>query len=156
MDKKQQIRERLRTMAGKDGPVQTLLAIVESVDVDEYTCVLNDDDILIYDVRLRPVINENESLTLVPKVGSWVLAIRIEDDEEWMVIAVDEVDRYRIVVGNMLFQMKDGKFMVSSGAESLGKLIDELILQIQAIYAPKNSAAITLIQNRFKALLSGT
>lgn len=143
-------------MAGKDGPVQTLLAIVESVDVDEYTCVLNDDDILIYDVRLRPVINENESLTLVPKVGSWVLAIRIEDDEEWMVIAVDEVDRYRIVVGNMLFQMKDGKFMVSSGAESLGKLIDELILQIQAIYAPKNSAAITLIQNRFKALLSGT
>lgn len=143
-------------MAAQDGPMQTLLATVESVDLENYTCVLNDDDIIIHDVRLRPVINENESITLVPKVGSWVMAIRIEDDAEWMVIAVDEIDSYRIVAGDMLFEMKNGKFMVQSGAENLGKCIDDLILQIQLIYAPKNSAAITLIQNRFKTLLSGT
>lgn len=156
MDKKQQIRERLRALAAMEGPLQTLLATVESVDLEEYTCVLNDDDIILHDVRLRPVINDKESITLVPKVGSWVLAVRIEDDADWMVMAVDEVEKYRIVVGNMLFEMKDGKFLVQSGAENLGKCIDDLIAQIQLIYAPKNTAAITLIQNRFKNLLSGT
>lgn len=156
MDKKQQIRERLRALAALEGPLQTLLATVESVNLEEYTCVLNDEGIIIHDVRLRPVINNKESITLVPKVGSWVMAIRIEDDADWMVMAVDEIERYRIVSGDMLFEMNAGKFMVQSGAENLGKCIDDLIEQIQLIYAPKNTAEIMLIKNRFKILLSGT
>lgn len=156
MDKKEQIRKGLKDLAASTGPLQTILATVVSVDEDELTCVLEEDGLEIFDVRLRPVINENESVTIIPKEGSWVMATRIEDEAEWMVIAVDEIEKYRIVVGDMLFEMKDGKFMVKSGVENLGKCIDDLIAQIQLIYAPKNTAAITAIQLRFKQLLSGT
>ncbi|MGQ0739144.1 MAG: hypothetical protein ACT4OJ_08815 [Bacteroidota bacterium] len=152
----EQIRERLKALAAGVGPVQTILATVDSVNEDELTCVLDEEGVKLYDVRLRPVINGNESVTLIPKVVSWVLATRIEEDSEWMVIAADEVEKYRIVVGNMLFEMAGGKFMVKSGDENLGKCIDDLIAEILLIYAPKNTAAITAIKNRFKLLLSGS
>ena len=156
MTRKEQIQQGLKKLAAGVGPLQTLLATVVSVDEEEMTCVIADDDMEIADVRLRPVLNGEEGITIFPKVGSWVLCTRIEEDAEWMVLAADEVDKYRIVVGDMLFEMKEGKFMVQSGTENLGKCLDDLILQIQAIYAPKNTAAITLIQNRLKTLLSGT
>lgn len=156
MTRNEQIREALKKLSGEVGPLQTLLATVLSVDADEYTCVVSDEDIEIADVRLRPVLNGEQSITLFPKVGSFVLIIRLEDDAEWMVLAADEIDSYRIKTGNMIFEMKNGKFNVESGAETLGKCIDDLIIEIQAIFAPKNTAAITAIQLRFKQLLSGT
>lgn len=156
MDRKKQIRDALQRLAGTVGPVQTILATVVSVDEDELTCVLDWDDVQVHDVRLRPVINGNESVTIIPKEGSWVIAVRLEDDQEWMVLAADEIDKYRIVAGDLLFEMKDGKFLVQSGNQNLGKCIDDLIIEIQAIYAPKNTVAITAIKNRFKQLLSGT
>jgi hypothetical protein len=129
---------------------------VLSVDEDEFTCVVDEDGVEINDVRLRPVINNKESVTIFPKVGSWVAITRLEDEEDWMVIAVDEIEKYRIVNGTMLFEMNNGKFLIESGAENLGKCLDDLIIEIQAIYAPKNAAAIAAIQLRLKTLLSGT
>lgn len=158
MDKNEQIRLGIKSLLDNpaENKIQTVLATVDSVDEDAFTCDIDDNGVIMYDVRLRPVLNEKEGITIVPKVGSWVLATRIEDDAEWMVLAVDEVEKYRIVIGDMLFEMDNGKYLVKSGDETLGKCIDDLILQIQAIYAPKNTAAITLIQNRLKSLLSGT
>ncbi len=157
MDKKEQIRRGLKELLGnKAGSGSTtVLATVDAVNEDEFTCDIDDAGIKIYDVRLRPVLNEKEGITIFPKPGTWVLAVRIEDSQEWMVVAVDEVDKYRIVAGDMLFEMKEGKYLVQSGAENLGQCIDDLILQMQMIYAPKNTAAITAIQLRFKQLLSG-
>lgn len=156
MTKEEQIRKGLSKLAGFHGPIQTLICKVVSVDEGEFTCVVDEDGLTIYDVRLRPVINGKEGITIIPKVDSWVLITRLEDDADWMVLAVDEVEKYRIVRGTMLFEMKNGKYLVKSGAENLGKLIDDLIIEIQAIYAPKNTAGITAIQTRFKTLLDGS
>jgi hypothetical protein len=154
MTKQEQIRQALGDWSKKHGPIQTILSLVKSVDADNYTCVLDEEGFEIYDVRLRPVINGNESITIIPKVDSWVLASRIEEDEEWMVVAVDEIETVRIVVESMVFEMKDGKFLLKSGNDSLGKCMDDLITQILMIYAPKNAAAIKQVQQRFKQLLN--
>ncbi|RXK57573.1 hypothetical protein ESA94_20455 [Lacibacter luteus] len=156
MTKEEQIRSELAKLAKKYGPDATIIAKVVSVNEDEFTCVVDEDGIEINDVRLRPVINTNESVTIIPKVNSYVAITRLEDDEEWMVIAVDEIEKYRIVNGTMLFEMHNGKFLIESGAQNLGKCLDDLIIEIQAIYAPKNSAGITAIQTRLKTLLSGS
>jgi hypothetical protein len=156
MNKREQIREAFRKMAAHEGPVQTKLVQVTSVDEDEMTCIVLDDDIEINDVRLRNVLNDKESISIIPKINSWVLMQRLEEDEDWMVVAVDEIDKYRIVCGEMVFEMFDGKFLIQNGGENLGKCLDDLITQIQAIYAPKNTASITAIQTRLKTFLSGT
>jgi hypothetical protein len=98
MGREAEIREALAEHAGRFGPMQTMLATVQSVDVDALTCVLVDDDELTYeDVRLRPVLDGKRSLTIFPKIDTWALAVRIEEGNDWMVIAVGEADKYSIV-----------------------------------------------------------
>lgn len=155
MTKAEQIRERIKALAGDVGPLQTLICKVVSVNEDELTCIVDEDGVEIPDVRLQCVLNGKEGTTIIPKAGCFCLIVRLEDDAEWMLLAADEIDKYRITAGTMLFEMKQGKFMIKSGSENLGKCIDDLIEQIQLIYAPKNAAAITAIQLRFKQLLDG-
>lgn len=122
------------------GPDATMLAVVQSVDEDACTCVLKDDDNeeLVYeDVRLRPVIDGNESVTIFPKEGTWALAIRIEEDEDWMVIAVGEADKVRIVSAGCDFEVSDG-FLIKKGSETLKKILNDLMTAIKAIVVPTN------------------
>lgn len=98
MDKPAQIREALKRMAGEVGPQFSMLAQVKSVSEDDFTCDLYDDEsgLDFFDVRLRPVIDGKESLTIIPKVDSWVLAIRLEDSDDWMIIAVGEAEKFHL------------------------------------------------------------
>lgn len=121
-----QIREALLDLGGKVGPIQTLLVKVVSVNEGEMTCVVDDDGHQITDVRLRPVLNGKEAMTLFPKVGVWALVTRIEEDSEWMVIACDEVDKARLKVGSCELEMDGSKFIFKKGAESMKKLFDDL------------------------------
>jgi len=94
MSKEEQIRKLLKIMAGEVGPAVSLLAQVKSVNEATFTCVLTDDDGLEFtDVLLRPVVDGNESVTLIPKVNTWALAIRMEDGDDWMIISVGEVQK---------------------------------------------------------------
>lgn len=155
MTKKEQIRKRLQEIAAQFGPVASLIAKVVSVDESELTCVVEEDGVEIPGVRLRPVINGQEGITVIPHNGSWVALVRLEDEAEWMVLAVDRVKKYRIVNGTMLFEMDNGKFTIKNGTVNLGKALDDLIIEIQAIYAPKNAASIAAIQVQLKQLLNG-
>lgn len=128
MNKSQQIRAGLAAFAAKYGPLQTILAKVASVDAVGLTCECDYDGTTLFDVRLRCVINGKESSTFFPKVGSYVLIARIENSEEdWMVIACDELDRHRIVIGALEFEMDGATFSLKKGGESLKKLFDDLI-----------------------------
>ena len=93
MLKETEIRSALADFAAKYGPQLTMLATVASVNIDELTCVLDDDGIMYEDVRLRPIVDENEGLTLLPKIGTWALAIRIEDDKNWIIIELGKIDK---------------------------------------------------------------
>jgi hypothetical protein len=163
--KKEHIRKALEKLAGNVGPVPTLLATVHSVDEAALTCTLDDEGFLYFDVRLRPVVNGKESVTLVPVVGSYVLAARIEDDEEFMVIACDEIKSYRIVAESLEFEMSGGKFRIKKGEETLGKLVDDLLaarLTEQHAVAgatttglqPTAATAITNLRTRFSDFLT--
>lgn len=113
-------------MAAKVGPLQTVLAQVLSVDEDAKTCVLDNDGVELFDVRMRPVLNGKEAVTLYPKVDSWVLAARIENDDDWMVMACDEVDKVRMKVGDVTLQITD-KILLKKGDDTVKDMIDKII-----------------------------
>lgn len=133
MTKKEQIRESLKDLAKHVGPLNSILGTVVSVDEDEKTCVIADDDIEINDVRLSPVLTNKESVIIFPKVDSWVLAIRIEEDADWMIVAAEEIDKYRVVVDDMIFEMSNDKFLVKKGADTLKQVIQLIIEAVQPI-----------------------
>lgn len=133
MTKKQQILEGLRALGGSVGPLNSLLAVVKSVNEDEKTCVIIDDDIEINDVRLSPVINEKESVTIFPKEGSWVLVVRIEDDAEWMVIATEEIDKIRFKVGDVVFEQTSDGVLIKKDDDTLKEILQLIIQSVQKI-----------------------
>lgn len=153
MSNPERARQALADFAAKFGPVQSMIAVVESVDEEEKTCTLQDNGLLYYDVRLRPVINGKESITLYPKVGAYAVAIRLEGNEEWMVAASDEIDKYRIVVGETIIETDGSKIQVSNSEGSLRTILENIVNEMLAMYAPKNVAAINAIKININQLL---
>lgn len=158
----EQIRERLRIFAKEGGPAVSNIAKVKSVDETKAICVLVDEDGQeFFEVRLRPVLSDKKSFILVPKVGSYVLAVRVEDDEDWMVIAADEIEKIGYYIGDTLLELTD-KVAISAGGENLGTLIDALFSAIgnMVFVTPSgnttalvNTAEFTTLKTRFKKLL---
>lgn len=147
------VRGKLGEFAARFGPVQSVLAKVESVNEGEKTCVLVDDDgAKFFDVRLRPVINGKESMTLFPKVGGWALAVRIENSDDWMIVLADELTKLRVKIGNTVLEQDATKFEVSNNVTSLKSILDEIATEMLAIYAPKNVANITAIKTKIPLL----
>lgn len=138
MDKGEQIREGLHAMAARFGPAATMIATVDSVDEANGLCTLDDDDLLIYEVRLRALITGNENIIIVPKVGSYVLALRLENTEEWMVLACDQIDKYKIVAGNSSFEMDGELFLLKNENDTLKDLLNDLLQAIQEMVFTTN------------------
>lgn len=130
----EQIRAKLKEMAKNDGPAVSNIAKVKSVDETKATCVLIDEDGQeIFDVRLRPVLTGKKSFILVPKVGSYVLAVRVEDDDDWMVIASDEIEKIGYYIETSIFEMDSTGFLLKKENETLKKIMVDLIAAIKAM-----------------------
>jgi len=118
MTREQEIRDALREFASKVGPLGSVLGTVKSVDEGAFTCVLFDEDsnTELIDVRLRPVLDDNEFFTVIPKVNTWALAIRIEEDEDWMILAVGEADKWKLKIGNTTQEIDSNGIVFNGGS----------------------------------------
>ena len=135
MGKQDEIRKRLREFAGEVGPQQTMLAIVKDVDEAEFTCTLKDeDDGFEYPgIRLRPVLDGMEGLTLFPQVGTWAFAIRIEEDDDWMLLAVGQVQKWRLTIGDTVLEQTGSGLLVSRDNTTLKNALINIIEAVQKI-----------------------
>lgn len=130
----EQIREGLQKMAKDNGPAVSNIAKIKSVDETKAVCVLVDEDGQeFFDVRLRPVLSDKKSFILVPKVGSYVLAVRVEDDDDWMVIAADEVTKVGYYIGNTIIEIDATGFLLQKENETLKKIMVDLVGAIKAL-----------------------
>jgi hypothetical protein len=157
MGREEQIRQLLDERAARVGPSPTMLATVTSVDADEATCVLYDEETALdyYDVRLRPVLNGKESITIFPKVGSWCLAVRLEDTDEWMIVACSEADKWRLKIGESIIEQDATGLQIKKQNDNLREaleLIIQAVMKVTVIQGtnpdyPKLQQALTKIQN---------
>lgn len=130
MDKHEQIRQGLRDFSSLHGPAPTILAQVQDIDESNATCELKDEetDITYHDVRLRPVLRNGESVTQYPHVGSWVIAMRIENTKEWMVVACCNIDKWRLKIGNSTIEQDTTGLLIQNQSDTLRQAL-ELIIQ---------------------------
>lgn len=130
----EQIRAGLKEMAKNDGPAVSCIAKVKSVDETKAICVLVDEDGQeIFNVRLRPVLTGNKSFILVPKEKSYVLAVRVEDDDDWMVIAADEIKKIGYYIGNTIIEIDATGFLFKKENETLKKIMVDLVGAVKAM-----------------------
>ncbi|MDY0104392.1 MAG: hypothetical protein RBS07_15760 [Lentimicrobium sp.] len=128
-----EIRKDLQKLASQYSPAMTNIARVKSVSVENKTCILLDDNkVEINNVRLLPVLVENKAILKIPADNSLVLAIRLENTENWFVDAVTELEKMQII----------------SGGESLSEVIADLIKAIRAMkFTTNQGPTINLIND---------
>lgn len=160
MGKTDEIRHSLRELMRRTRPDITMLAKVISVNESALTCDLKDDDQdeLVYkNVRLRPVIDGQESVTLIPKANTWALAIKIEDSEQWMVIACGEVEKFKWKVGDASLEQTASGLKIKKGTETLREALIDLIEGLEPIIILKgrnpNKAKIQSAKTKIQNIL---
>jgi hypothetical protein len=126
----EQIRTGLAAYAGRFAPAVSIVAKVGSVNESDCSCVLFDLDdeaqkYPINNVRLRPITGTNKGFLQVPKVGSIVLAVRVEDTEDFTVISCSEIDKIQVlaaeesiaeIVSDFISAIKKMKFTTNTGS----------------------------------------
>lgn len=118
----EELRDGLIHLAGTYAPDVSNIAQVQSVNEKECTCVLVDDDGQeFFNVRLKPVTGVNKGLLQIPKEGSFVLAVRIESSEDWMVVACEEVEKVHLIVGSSKVVVTETDILLNGG--KLGGII---------------------------------
>ena len=106
------------------------------------------------DARLKSVIKDGNKFLLIPKVGSVVLVAKIENSDEYVVIAVEEITEHRINIDNVKFIVDDqglstainavefniseDGFLVRKGEETLKRIFDDLFKAIEKITVNTN------------------
>jgi hypothetical protein len=151
----EQIRNGLKEMAKAHGPTVSNIAKVKSVNESAATCELEDEDgQLIFDVRLRPVLNGKKSVLLIPKVGSFVLAVRIEDDEDWMIIGYDEITNYKLIINNCELQIDKDGFLLKKENETLKKLMSDLLAAIKVMSFTVSTTGTAMAQTGATTILN--
>jgi len=135
MDRQAMIRQRLKEMAAEVGPDCSILAQVKSVNEDEFTCDLYDDDsgLDFFDVRLRPVIDGKEFITIIPKVDSWVLAVRIEDSDDWVVVSIGEAEKITTTIDTMIIEQNANGLLVKKADDTLKDALTLIVEAVQKI-----------------------
>ncbi len=125
MEPLSEIKENIRKIASPKGVVSIFTAQVKSVDGE--TCSIDLDGLVLNDVRLRAVVNnENSKILVTPKVGSNVTVADMNGDKCGMaVIGYSEVDRIEIDCADKI---------VINGSDNKGLVkIDKLTEKLNAI-----------------------
>ena len=90
MGKESEIRAAMRQLCAT---TNTIMGEVTEVDADARTCTITDDGIEMFGIRLQTITPFDSGLVLYPAIGSVVLAVRIEESDEWVVISSSKIDR---------------------------------------------------------------
>jgi len=152
--KSQKIAARLREIATAFGPEYLLDGVVDEVDTEAYTCdvEMDDDGSIKYGCRLRALSTGNKSIDVLPSVGSAVVIAKM-GGEDYLVLACDEIDSYRVTVGAMVLTIDANGLGFSNGGDSLKAIMSDLVTGLLSVYAPKDVAGITALTGRIDNLL---
>jgi hypothetical protein len=142
----------LRKLAAGVGPVPTLVGKCANVSVGTSEVILDVEGVSV-PVRMKVIKTGGRALTLCPKINTACIAVRIEEDEEWLLLSADEWEYWQAQVAMTEFRQDSDGFLLKKGEDSLGPLMADLIEQILLIYAPKDSAALVALKTKFESIL---
>ncbi len=124
----------------KQRDISTISVEVKSVNKNNGTCIVIDDE-LEYEVRLLSIIkNDLDGFYLFPKVGSSVLIAPIEEDiNRFHIVAYSEVENLKYSTNEVELNIDKNGFLLKKENETLKKLMSDLIKAIKAMKFTTNS-----------------
>jgi len=127
------IKEAIHRLVDEKLAIQVQLAKVVSVDETAMTCDATIDNLEVFDIRLRSVIDsQDKGVLVVPKLGSYVLVGLIDNKiESAFVCGFGEVDKVRIMCDDIEFN--GGEFGGLVKSQEVANEVNELKDEINAL-----------------------
>lgn len=152
------IKTQMTDFSKKFGPSVIVPAIVFAVNADDTIHVIFSHGAEIEDARLKSVVKAGNKFLLIPKIGSVVQVAKIENSDEYLVIAVDEITEVIYVIDGVQFSFDENGFVIKKGTDTVKdvlKLIVEAVEQITVLQGNnpnyvKLTNALTKINNIFQ------
>lgn len=111
----------------------SILAEVKSVDSNKRTCDIDDNGVIIYGVRLQPISQGATGVTIYPKVGAQVICLRIEDEDNYMVVHSSDFDKMEIKVSDKSVVIDKDGIVINNG--SIGSVkADKMVEWMTKVY----------------------
>lgn len=150
-----QISKQLSYFASQYGPSAVVTATVKAVNADDTVSVEFAEGGTIDDCRLKSIVKDGNKVITIPAVGSEVLAGRIDNSDEFVVLAVHEITDIVEIIGDTRYSHNANGFLLAKGNDHLLKvfqLIIEAVMQIVVIQGTnpdrmKLQQALTAAQN---------
>lgn len=146
MDRIAILKENLRQTIGAK-PVLPVFGVVKSIEGD--TCTVDIDGLELSDVRLKTTANAEETLQIIPTVGTRVMMLSVDGSiDNLTVVKCDHADR--ILAKNGDFEMEidlvSGKIGAKNATTGLYELFDQLqnILKLLKVYTPSGPSGTPL------------
>lgn len=124
MDIYAKLRTQLQNLCQKWDAIEYFIAEVVSVESDTTCTVKLEEDLNVSDVRLRTVVNDEDSgILITPKVGSYVLVADLSGGKKVTMVTVmySEIDKIVINGGK-----NDGLINICELTDKLNNLVDEV------------------------------
>lgn len=128
----EQIKEQLSIFAGKVGPKTILPATVTAVNDDDTIAIEFSDGSTVDDARLRSVVKAGNKVLLIPKVESIVLVAKIENSDEYIVVAIEEITDVKYLIDSVQYEVSSAGFLIQKDADTLK---DALVTFVEAVEA---------------------
>lgn len=153
MDPLSEIREKIKRIANGNGSFTCFTAKVTSVDGE--TCDVELEGMKLTDVRLRAVMNGEDSKILVtPKIGSHVLVVDLSGNlSQLAVVGYSEVEKIEInATDKIIFNGGNNKGLIQ--IEKLTQKLNELVISINAHTHPVSGNATGTMVNTLSTFRS--
>lgn len=124
-----ELKDELVTFLQRIVPHTIRQATVTGINDDDTIIVKLTDDSVIDDARLRSVVKEGNKKISVPAVNSTVLVGRIEGGDEYVVVAVEQIDRELVIIGDTVVEVTDEGVRIERAGNSIK---DILLLIVQS------------------------
>jgi hypothetical protein len=94
---------------------------------DDTVSVQLSNDAVIDDVRLRSVIKAGNKIIQVPSVNSVVQIASIENSKEFVVLAVEAIDKEVLIIGTVKLDIDNTGFLLQKGTATLKNILTNII-----------------------------
>ena len=129
----QQIKEQFGDFANKYGPAAIIPAQVTAINEDDTIAVVFSDGVELDDVRLKSVVKSGNKVLLIPTIGSTVMVGKIQNSDEYIVIAVDEISEVVYNIGSAKYSVTSEGFLLQKGNDTLKEILTLIIEAVQPV-----------------------
>lgn len=123
----------IRELAGVGG-YEIYTGEVVAVDTDKAIIdVQINENVIIYDVRLKVVINDNSGLFIIPKLHSFVAIAQMDGGQDYQLLQASELDKVWLKIGDTTCEASAAGIIINGGNNYGLVKVDSLVQRLNNI-----------------------